>query len=760
MDYILNEEDDIKIINKYKYFIPMMVPNNVNNFQVKNREYNVHYIHYVRKYYKNFVMLLFPVFKHRWINCKLILKKKDKIPKQYLVLDTKNNKDNLSFIDYSSFEYDGELSYQANNKLYIYSKSIDKYLTLEAYSYLALRNRIKILLDDITYEETLGLMESAIKLGILSLPFKTKKREEESENFVQLFNFVRIELKSLYITNQLKLFELWLEKKNMLITGGTGIGKTSQIPKVLWWINYMFDGYDTFDIPFDDYLQIELNLPNNFTNRKTLLSLPRKILITENAKSVLKSIGFNEFPDSPIYCNYKDVKQSEYYNKTYSKFINPFLFSVNNLTSKNMNDVNTLIFDEVHEHDMWCDIAIAIAKSTKKRYNIRNIVLISATIDDDKERIDEFLNPVHIHIKGKTLFNINVKKNNGDDLLKSIYDNLPKNGNASLVFLASVSKLINVKHKLKEYFKKRRFTNYVIYLLHGKAEDRNDLLDYIQNKNDNYSKSPGIYGSKPSKNNKIIILSTPIAESSLTINNAEIIIDTGKFFAKIFLSGKELFITESMRKQRMGRVGRVFPGTYVQMFKDEDIMKDYKKIDCHYLAPYIIIANKFGFDYKKDLFVLPTSIDRFDRTIDHFRSKNVNLFDINIYDLLIYNFCNLYEYIKLYNKLLNVNISYKTKKRIEILQYCDNNSFLSEDSKLMLIKDYLIEELNIECEILSFRTLLDENDNTYYDFNIKLKDDYDFNPLVPNILRYKSYKNLNKYSKIYMLSTSLIVGKY
>lgn len=228
--------------------------------------------------------------------------------------------------------------------------------------------------------------------------------------------------------------------------------------------------------------------------------------------------------------------------------------------------------------------------------------------------------------------------------------------------------------------------------------------------------------TKIQSNNKkrTIILSTPIAESSLTIKNVEVVIDSGKFFSKIFLTGNTFFITNSMKEQRKGRVGRVQEGKYIRLYDNKKLLKDYRKIDFQYLFPYIITCLYYGINYKKDLFILPINISRFDKTLNYFQYKGIDIEKNikNIFNIMLRNQCNLYEYVNIY---LSNN-----KRDIKLLTFFDNNDDdITNLQEFKTFCDLIIEKL--KCNLVSYYSKDDR-----YLLTLSLYDDYD---------RYKDINN-------------------
>ncbi len=87
------------------------------------------------------------------------------------------------------------------------------------------------------------------------------------------------------------------------------------------------------------------------------------------------------------------------------------------------------------------------------------------------------------------------------------------------------------------------------------------------------------------KNKRKIIVSTNIAETSITIENIKIVIDSGKVKTNKFqtkthtYSLQEVPISKSSATQRAGRAGRLSKGTCYRLYKREDyqLREDYQK---------------------------------------------------------------------------------------------------------------------------------------------------------------------------------------
>lgn len=720
MESFFLDKDDKKyeeLIKNNEEFLCLMLPNNINIFQLKDIDTNM--INYIEKNQRNLNMLIYPVYKHLWKNSSLYYVRGNSDKDDYIECSEKQ-KVNSEFIDISTL--DKEL---INEKYIIKNNMVEigKYkFTFEALSFykVYVKRIFKFLDMDLSFY--IGLAEAAMKIGCMSIPFK--QDVEVYENKYKIYP-TKISLKSLLISNQIRIYDIWKNGQDVLITGGTGTGKTSQIPKLFWWINMLLDGMELDREIFN----IDKMNGNVIENRSTVLSLPRKVLITSNSKFAAYSLGYENISGSPINCKFKNVKKTEYYNPLSSSFITPFVFSINRNTS--FEGVNTIIFDEIHEHDTYCDIGIAVVKKIKKKNNIRNLILITATITNDLENLKNvFPNLVEMKIKDEGLFPVKEidysekcnKKNNYKNISGIIKKYSTNVGCSTLIFLPTM----NTIRDIEKIISRDLPPFYKIIQLHREAVLENpELIKEITT----------FY-----KDSHVVILSTPIAESSITIDNAKIVIDTGLFFNKSFYSGSVIFATESMIKQRMGRVGRVSPGTYIRLFSMEQINNDYKKIDHEFLLPFIVSFSQYDMNYEN--FLIKPDKNRYNNTIEYYKKKGIDFTKNPTYIYRVYNThqCNVGEFLSIY-----INGTEEEKKILSALENVENDL----DVKYFIKSNYnLLRKIAIK---LNIPIIIDSPTNDKDRYKVHISEYFE------NIKGFYS-EILNKKKGIYMLKEGFSIG--
>jgi hypothetical protein len=279
----------------------------------------------------------------------------------------------------------------------------------------------------------------------------------------------------------------------------------------------------------------------------------------------------------------------------------------------NYNFVDMILVDEAHEHNPNMDMILTLVKFGIYINNEVSLGIISATMENDEliyrkyyELIDDnWKFPLNInkniikfgdanlldrriHLSPPfqtTNFTIKEKddipepSNMDESILKNIVEILGINGGGDILifqattkeitelvkFLNSSSKIPNNVLAIPFYSKLK---TPVLELV--KAIDKNTIRNSIKiSKNADFNTILQLEESDKVNitYERFIIIATNIAEASITINTLKYVIDTGTENIVDYDiindkgNNKKELITESSRKQRKGRIGRVKPGT-------------------------------------------------------------------------------------------------------------------------------------------------------------------------------------------------------
>jgi hypothetical protein len=431
--------------------------------------------------------------------------------------------------------------------------------------------------------------------------------------------------------SQINFYHHYINNRIVMLTGGTGVGKSTQVPKLLLY------GLKAIDKIFDG---------------KIICTQPRISPTIDNTKNIARELGVDIENYNPIYKKFVKTTMGiiqykyegddhidddqEYYlrivtdgtllvelkeslllkvpvNQKKSKF---------DITSNKIyglkNIYNIVIIDESHEHNANMDLILSIMRGTIFLNNQISLYIVSATMESDDpiyRKYFRYINDnlkyplkidhledriiidrrVHISPPGEgTQYNIKEIYNDIDLEEDKAYEkakeyavqicntNSPIN-NDILLFCTTKTQIIKLTNDLNivlpsdtiaiPFYRdlpqtsKDIITSNLDEIKNNFYFDRKYINDVLTEK---IKKEDLPIGNKYSR---ILIISTNIAEASITINSLKFVIDTGfnndvSYNYETYTSNNKIIpISEASRKQRKGRVGRVADGTVYYTYK-------------------------------------------------------------------------------------------------------------------------------------------------------------------------------------------------
>lgn len=266
-----------------------------------------------------------------------------------------------------------------------------------------------------------------------------------------------------------------------------------------------------------------------------------------------------------------------------------------------LDGVDTIIFDEFHERSINTDLALALARQTQQilRPELK-IIIMSATINTD-----EICNQLHaplIESEGR-MYPVNIEYA-GTDLSQQ---------HSPADIAQAVASTIAAAHRQDE--------GDILAFLPGQGE----IMRCAELLNDSLGDTTihPLYGNlAPEQQHKAIIpsregerkvvLATPIAETSITIEGVRIVVDSGlcRAIATDPHTGmshlQTIRISRDMATQRAGRAGRVSEGKCYRMWSkaSEHLMDEQRKPEIIYadLSSMLLSIAAFG---ETDIEALP-----------------------------------------------------------------------------------------------------------------------------------------------------------
>ncbi|KAL4486759.1 hypothetical protein ABPG72_006591 [Tetrahymena utriculariae] len=398
--------------------------------------------------------------------------------------------------------------------------------------------------------------------------------------------------------------------KVQLLMGETGSGKSTQVPQMLYALNnfYLKSRYLT-------------NKTSQNSQNVILCVQPRRLACFLLYKRV--QIEMHEYNHQVGYYIGNLSTQQRFKNAqivfiTEQVFINQFVKYQKGLKSI-LTQCSHVIIDEVHERNLKTDIIIGLIHRylTDPRFNNSgiNFLLSSATIN--KESFEKYFSKNNlkiIEIKGRQ-YPVKVEyldsTNQNKSMKNKILDQLEKIIDLNnqelfieteflghiLIFLQDqieINSIINEANNLLKS-KKSQKKNYQIMQLHGKL-NQSDIQKVFEEKE-------GVTK---------IILSTNIAEASITIEGVSVILDSGLEKTMIFdpirnsnvLTIQE--ISRSQAEQRKGRAGRTRQGICYRLYTE----KQYQEFQID-KQPEIMRIN-LGFAILKIIYIGVQNINEFE----------------------------------------------------------------------------------------------------------------------------------------------------
>lgn len=408
--------------------------------------------------------------------------------------------------------------------------------------------------------------------------------------------------------NQLLFFHKYMNNRVIFVTGGTGVGKSSQVPKLALYalknIDYKYSG------------RVICSQPTISSTISGALNISNELGVQIN--KTIKNDNSGNSENFTVQYEYKEKKLSHITKKKeyslkfctdgilYKNVENSPILLEKDLTNgdeysiKNIYDI--VMVDESHTHNLNMDVILTMMRYAVYYNNTIKLFIISATMDDDepyyrryyRDVNDNKMYPLNVMLESNNLDRIVVDRRYhvGTKLRFPIeeyyYENSDAHDIIAKILTTSTSGDIllfqtgamEINNSIKEINK--RTPDYVLAIpLYGamKEEEKNKIIKFdnyrhkiISQKNSTFDtieigdKSPYL---------RFIIVATNIVEASITIDSLRFVIDNGYYKSIIydytisdFVTNDKTKISEQSRLQRKGRVGRVAPGTVYYMYKD------------------------------------------------------------------------------------------------------------------------------------------------------------------------------------------------
>lgn len=377
-----------------------------------------------------------------------------------------------------------------------------------------------------------------------------------------------------------------------IVVGETGSGKTTQIPQFLndyirskKYVNHRKNNINVFNQNLkssnnNNNKPQDLALSNHkWLSKKIAITQPRRVAAMSIATRVSEEMGCVNVGDKVGYSiRFNDITTKN----TQIKFMTDGILLRELLLSPNLDNYSIIIIDEAHERTVRTDILFGLLKQIQQRQldlvnqgkflldDVIKIVIMSATLNAD--RFSQFFN------------------------------------NAPVLYISGRQfpvKIYSASSRVEDYLDSTIVTIFQIHQL----EPKGDILVFLTGQDDidnatiiinEASKSLAphhdklivcpIYSSLPTQQQQLVfektpegcrkvVLSTNIAETSITIPGIKYVIDTGLSKIRWFDNNKNIEaltikpISKAAADQRTGRAGRETSGTCYRLYTEDSYLK-------------------------------------------------------------------------------------------------------------------------------------------------------------------------------------------
>lgn len=325
------------------------------------------------------------------------------------------------------------------------------------------------------------------------------------------------------------IVQLIRENQVVILSGETGSGKTTQIPKMCLEAGRGVEG-------------------------KIGCTQPRRIAALSVADRVAEELQDTSLVGTKIRFQDKD------HNKSFLKVMTDGVLLAETQSDPWLNQYDTIIIDEAHERSLNIDFLLGILKNLIVKRKDLKLVITSATLDTEKFS-KAFGNAPIIEVSGRT-FPVEVRylddKREDDSLAdlswRAIDEILLESGRGDiLVFLPTEQ---DIKEALEGQGNRRHNLNLLPLYARLPSQEQKKIFQ--------------------SSTSRKVIFSTNIAETSLTIPGIRYVVDSGLARLARYSPGSGTFglpveaVSRSSADQRKGRCGRVEEGICIRLYSEED----------------------------------------------------------------------------------------------------------------------------------------------------------------------------------------------
>jgi ATP-dependent helicase HrpB len=227
-----------------------------------------------------------------------------------------------------------------------------------------------------------------------------------------------------------------------------------------------------------------------------------------------------------------------------------------------LSDTRTVILDEFHERSIHADLAIALVRQAMAARDDLRLIVMSATLDAGQ--VAEYLGGAPVVEISGSLHPVDVEWRPGSTVAQGVIEALGRRKGDVLCFLPGIREILAASREIA-----RVRPDVELHELHGSLEVERQEAALV-----------------PSVRRKVI-LATNIAETSLTVEGVDSVVDSGLHRVLRFDRGPGLDRLQTERipldsaVQRAGRAGRLGPGVALRLWDPRDELRPRREPEIH-----------------------------------------------------------------------------------------------------------------------------------------------------------------------------------
>ncbi|KAG5439636.1 hypothetical protein PCK2_000770 [Pneumocystis canis] len=375
----------------------------------------------------------------------------------------------------------------------------------------------------------------------------------------------------------LKMFH---SSQTLIFVGETGSGKTTQIPQ--------FVLYD--DLP-------------HLNGKQVACTQPRRVAAMSVAKRVADEMDVVLGEQVGYSIRFEDCTS----HKTILKYMTDGMLLREAMNDHLLSRYSCIILDEAHERTLATDILMGLMKGMSKKRPELKIIVMSATLDAQKFQHYFFDAPL-LAVPGRThpvevYYTQEPERDYLEAALRTVLQiHIEEDPGDILLFLTGEDEIEDACRRLvieaDEMTRETELAPMKVYPLYG------TLPPQQQQKIFEPAPPPRKEGGKPGRK---VIVSTNIAETSLTIDGIVYVVDPGFSKQKVYnprIRVESLLvspISKASADQRAGRAGRTRPGKCFRLYTEQAYKKElqeqtYPEILRSNLGNTVLELKKLGID--------------------------------------------------------------------------------------------------------------------------------------------------------------------